>query len=81
MLRKETDIIHLAMGGQKSFFHLLRGSKKFQRLAKGGSKKFDSENFQLPSPPQQSIYEHSLNMKAYEHDEMGKPNSHTGTTF
>ena len=44
VLRKDTDIIHVAMGGgQKSFLHLLRGFKKFWRLAKGGgSKKFEA---------------------------------------
>ena len=59
MLRKETDIIHLAMGGSKKFLHLLRGVQKVLVASKGGSKKFDDENFQLPSPPHQSIYEHS----------------------
>ena len=29
-------------------------------VCEGGSKKFDDKNFQLPSPPHQSIYEHSL---------------------
>ena len=48
------------MGGQKSFYTCWGGFKKFWRLAKGGSKKIDAENFQLPSPPHQSIYEHSL---------------------
>ena len=37
------------------------GSKSFGGLQRGGSKKFDDKNFQLPSPPpHQSIYEHSL---------------------
>ena len=63
MLRKETDIIHLAMGGGgvKKVFTLVEGGfKNFWWLAKGGSKKFDDKNFQLPSPPHQSINEHSL---------------------
>ena len=61
-MSKETDIIHLTMGGgvKKVFSTCWGGFKKFWRLGKGGSKKFDGENFQLPSPPHQSIYEHSL---------------------
>ena len=55
---KETDIIHLAMGGQKVFWHVKGGLKSLQ-LAKG-VKKFDAKNVQLPSPPHQSISEHSL---------------------
>ena len=54
MLKKDTDIIHVAMGGggQKKFSHMLRGgSKSFGGLRRGGSKKFDDKNFQLPSPP------------------------------
>ena len=52
VLRKDTDIIHVAMGGVKKVFTLVEGGfKKFWRLAKGGSKKFDDKNFQLPSPP------------------------------
>ena len=36
----------------KKVFTLVEGGfKKFWRLAKGGSKKFDDKNFQLPSPP------------------------------
>ena len=42
---------------------LLRGVQKVLQLAKGGSKKFDAENFQLPSPRHQSISEHSLILK------------------
>ena len=49
------------MGGVKKVFTLVEGGvQKVLALAKGGSKKFDDENFQLPSPPHQSIYEHSL---------------------
>ena len=55
VLRKDTDIIHVANGGGgvKKVFTLVEGGfKKFWRLAKGGgSKKFDDKNFQLPSPP------------------------------
>ena len=63
VLRKETDIIHLAMGGgvKKVFTLGEGGSKSSGGLRRGaGSKKFDDKNFQLPSPPHQSIYEHSL---------------------
>ena len=49
-MRKETDIIHLGMGVKK-VFRLVWGVQKVLRLAKGGLKKFDAENFQLPSPP------------------------------
>ena len=41
------------------FLHLLRGVQKVLVACKGGSKKFDNKNFQLPGP-HQSIYEHSL---------------------
>ena len=59
--RRETDIIHLARGESKKFFDMLRGvQKSFAACEGGGSKKFDAENFQLPSPPHQSISEHSL---------------------
>ena len=68
VLRKDTDIIHVAMGGQKSFYTVEGGFKTFWRLAKGGSKKFDDTNFQLPSPPHQSIYEHSLSDRNCELD-------------
>ena len=51
-------------GGVKKVFDMLRGggSKGFAACEGGGgaSKKFDAENFQLPSPPHQSIYEHSV---------------------
>ena len=47
------------MGGQKVFTLVEGGSKSFGGL-KRGVKKFDDENFQLPNPPHQSIYEHSL---------------------
>ena len=56
-MRKETGIIHLAMGGVKKVFTLVEGGfKKFWRLAKGGSKKFDDKNFQLPSPPPTKVF-------------------------
>ena len=53
VLKKDTDIIHVAMGGgvKKVFTHVKGGFKNFGGLAKGGSKKFDDKNFQLPSPP------------------------------
>ena len=64
VLRKEIDITHLVNGGGggvKKVFTLVEGGvQKVLALAKEGSKKFDDENFQLPSPPHQSIYEHSL---------------------
>ena len=50
-------------GGSKKFLGMLRGVQKSFATCEGGSKKFDAENFQLPSPPHQSIYEHSLNAK------------------
>ena len=49
-------------GGVKKVFNTCWGGvQKVLAAWKGGSKKFDGENFQLPSPPHQSIYEHSLN--------------------
>ena len=47
--------------GVKKFRHV-EGVQKVFAACKGGgrSKKFDAENFQLPSPPHQSISEHSL---------------------
>ena len=47
-------------GGSKKFLHLLRGVQKVLAACEGGVKKFDNKNFQLPSPPHQSINEHSL---------------------
>ena len=49
------------MGGgvQKVLTLVEGGSKSFGGLKRGGSKKFDDKNFQLPGP-HQSIYEHSL---------------------
>ena len=49
-------------GGSKKFFGMLRGwgSKRFATCE--GSKQFDDDNFQLPSPPNQSISEHSPSM-------------------
>ena len=40
VLKKDTDIIHVAMGGgvKKVFTHVEGGFKKFWRLAKGGQK-------------------------------------------
>ena len=39
VLRKDTDIIHVAMGGVKKVFTLVEGGfKKFWRLAKGVKK-------------------------------------------
>ena len=58
VLRKDTDIIYVAMGGgSKKFLHLLRkgGSKSFSGLQRG-SKKFDDKNFQLPSPPPTKVF-------------------------
>ena len=46
-------------GGKKVFTRVEGGSKSFGGLQRG-VKKFDDKNFQLPSPPHQSIYEHSL---------------------
>ena len=58
VLKKDTDIIHVAIGGgSKKFSHMLRGgSKSFGGLRRGGSKKFDDKNVQLPSPPPPSKY-------------------------
>ena len=54
VLKKDTDIIHVAMGGggSKKFSHnaMLRRVQKVLTACEGGSKKFD-KNFQLPSPP------------------------------
>ena len=62
VLKKDTDIIHVAMGGSKKFSHMLRGFKKFWRLAKGGQKVW-RQKFSIAQPPHQSIYEHSLIMR------------------
>ena len=47
-------------GGVKKVLHLLRGVQKVLAACEGGSKKFDDKNFSIPSPPHQSINEHSL---------------------
>ena len=51
VLRKDTDIIHVAMGGQKSFYTCWGGFKKFWRLAKGGVKKVWRQKFSTAQPP------------------------------
>ena len=56
----ETDIILARGGGQKVLSTYWGGFKKVSAVCEGGSRKFDDENFQLPSP-HQSIYEHTLN--------------------
>ena len=51
MLKKDTDIIHVAMGGGvKKVFTYVGGVQKVLAACEGGSKKFDDKNFQLPSP-------------------------------
>ena len=59
VLRKDTDIIHVAMGVKKVFKLVEGGFKKFWRLAKGGQKSLTTKIFNCPAP-HQSIYEHSL---------------------
>ena len=51
VLKKDTDIIHVAMGGSKKFSHMLRGVQKVLVACEGGSKKFDDKNVQIPAPP------------------------------
>ena len=61
VLRKDTDIIHVAMGGSKKFLHLLRGVQKVLAACEGGGQKsLTTKIFNCPAPPHQSIYEHSL---------------------
>ena len=64
VLGKDTDIIHVAMGGGvKKVFTLVEGGfKKFWQLAKGGQKSLTTKIFNCPAPPHQSIYEHSLRL-------------------
>ena len=61
VLKKDTDIIHVAMGGSKKFSHMLRGgSKSFGSLRRGGGQKsLTTKIFNCPAP-HQSINEHSL---------------------
>ena len=62
MLRKETDIIHLAMGGgSKSFYTCWGGVQKVLVDCEGGVKKVWRQKFSIAQPPpHQSINEHSL---------------------
>ena len=39
VLKKDTDIIHVAMGGSKKFLHLLSGVQKVLEACEGGFKK------------------------------------------
>ena len=39
VLRKDNDIIHVAMGGVKKFLHLLTGVQKVLAACEGGVKK------------------------------------------
>ena len=61
VLRKDTDIIHVAMGGgSKKFLHLSRGVQKVLAACEGGGQKsLTTKIFNCPAP-HQSIYEHSL---------------------
>ena len=65
VLKKDTDIIHVAMGvgGQKSFHTCWGGVQKVLAACEGGVKKVWRQKFSIaqPPPPHQSIYEHSLN--------------------
>ena len=62
VLKKDTDIIYVAMGGSKKFSHMLRGgSKSFGGLRRGGQKSLTTK-FSIAQPPHQSINEHSLMM-------------------
>ena len=57
VLRKDTDIIHVATwGGSKSFYTCWGGFKKFWRLSKGGQKSLTTKIFNYPAH-HQSIYE------------------------
>ena len=60
VLRKDTDIIHVAMGGVKKFLHLLRGGSNSFGGLRRGIKKVWRQKFSTAQPPHQSIYEHSL---------------------
>ena len=64
VLRRETDLHTSRNGGPKKMFDLWRGIQKVLQLAKGvGVKKVCRQKFstaQRPSPPHQSISEHSL---------------------
>ena len=53
VLKKDTDIIHVAMGGgvKQVFTHVEGGFKKFWRLAKGGQKSLTTKIFNCPAPP------------------------------
>ena len=62
VLRKDTDIIHVAMGGgQKSFYTCWGRVQKVLAACEGGVKKVWWQQFLFTQPPHQSIYEHSLN--------------------
>ena len=39
VLKKDTDIKHVAMGGSKKFSHMLRGGSESLAACKGGVKK------------------------------------------
>ena len=53
VLKKDTDIIHVAMGGgSKKFSHMLRGgSKSLGGLRRGGQKSLTTKIFNCPAPP------------------------------
>ena len=58
VLRKDTNIIHLAMGGGQKFYTCWGGFRKFGGLRRG-FKKSTTKIFNCQAP-HQSIYEHSL---------------------
>ena len=66
VLKKDIDIIHVAMGGggvKKSFHTCWGGVQKVLAASEGGVKKVWRQKFSIAQPPHQSIYEHSLKAK------------------
>ena len=61
VLRKETDIIHLAMGEVTKVFTLVEGGSKSSGGLRRGVKKVWRQKFSIAQPPHQSINEQSLN--------------------
>ena len=58
VLRKDTDIIHVAMGGGvKKVFTLVEGGfKKFGGLRRGGQKSLTTKIFNCPAPPPKYLW-------------------------
>ena len=63
VLKKDTDIIHVTMGGgggSKKFSHMLRGVQKVLAACEGGQKSLTTKIFNCPAPPPTKVFMNTL---------------------